>query len=98
MARDALRPMLVPMADGDHFDYGRPSRNRFTQRRPSTRSPARELHFKTGKDWRDYNEKYGAATMRRTPWCRRWRRPRAASPDEGVRHSAAEAFRTRQAH
>lgn len=58
-ARDALRAMFAPMSLGDHFDYGRASEEPLYPTPAKTASASRELHFKTGKDWREYNAQYG---------------------------------------
>jgi hypothetical protein len=58
-ALDALREMWTPMMQGDHFDYGRPIDEPLYPNLASSSSATRELHFKSGKDWRAYNEQYG---------------------------------------
>jgi len=58
-ALDALRAMFDPFAKGDHFDYGRPLEEPLYPNTAKQASAARELHFKSGADWRAYNEKYG---------------------------------------
>jgi hypothetical protein len=57
--RDALFSMWRPMMQGDHFDYGKPQDEPLYPTPAKTSSAARELHFKSGKDWRDYNLQYG---------------------------------------
>jgi hypothetical protein len=58
-ARDALRAMFTPMSLGDHFDYGRPVEEPLYPTPAKTASASRELHFKSGQDWREYNAQYG---------------------------------------
>ena len=58
-ARDALHAMWAPMMQGQHFDYGRATNEELYPTPAKTASASRELHFKTGKDWRDYNLQYG---------------------------------------
>ena len=58
-ARDALAAMWTPMMSGNHFDYGRPIEETLYPTPAKTASAARELHFKSGKDWRAYQEQYG---------------------------------------
>ena len=58
-ARDALRAMFRPMSQGNHFDYGAPSGEPLYPSPAKAAAATRELHFKTGKDWRDYNAQYG---------------------------------------
>ncbi len=57
--RDALAEMWRPMAQGDHFDYGHPVEEPLYPNPAKQASAHRELHFKTGADWRAYNEEYG---------------------------------------
>jgi len=65
-ARDALRAMFVPMAQGDHFDYGVPLDEPLYPTPAKTASASRELHFKSGADWRAYNEQYGVSNATHT--------------------------------
>jgi hypothetical protein len=58
-ALDALRQMWTPFSTGDHFDYGRPSEEPIFPNTAKKAAASRELHFKSGQDWRAYNEKYG---------------------------------------
>lgn len=58
-ARDLLFKMHPSMALGDHFDYGKPIDEPLYPNTAKAASAERELHFKSGKDWYDYNEKYG---------------------------------------
>ena len=51
-ATDALREMWTPMKNGDHFDYGKPLEEPLYPNVAKKASAERELHFKTGKDWR----------------------------------------------
>ena len=103
-ARDALFAMWRPMMQGDHFDYGRPIEETLYPTPAKTASATRELHFKSGKDWRAYNELYGAHTSthtvvealrtaaRRTALMREFgTRPREAyESDKGVLLAAAQ--------
>ena len=59
-ALDALRQMWTPMMKRATISTtaGR-SRSRSIRTSPSGPRRRRELHFKSGKDWRDYNEQYG---------------------------------------
>jgi hypothetical protein len=57
--RDALFEMWTPMMSGVHYDYGRPIDEPIFPNTAKKASATRELHFKTGKDWRDYNRDYG---------------------------------------
>ncbi len=84
--------MFVPMAQGDHFDYGRPIEEPLYPTSASTASAARELHSKTGKDWRDYNEKYGVHNATHTVVEAMLDRGSPHRADEGVRHSAARGL------
>jgi hypothetical protein len=59
-ARDALFAMWRPLMQGDHFDYGRAVDEPLYPTPAKSASASRELHFKSGKDWRAYNEQYGA--------------------------------------
>jgi hypothetical protein len=65
-ALDALREMWVPMKDGNHFDYGKPQDDPIYPNVANTASATRELHFKSGADWRAYNEKYGVSNPTQT--------------------------------
>ena len=65
-ALDALRQMWTPMKNGDHFDYGRPIDEPLYPNTAGTASATRELHFKSGKDWRAYNEQYGVGNATHT--------------------------------
>ena len=65
-ALDALREMWTPLKDGDHFDYGRPLDEPLYPNAAKQASAERELHFKSGKDWREYNDKYGVNNATRT--------------------------------
>ena len=56
---DALRQMWGPMRSGDHFDYGKPVEEPLFPNVARRASATRELHFKSGKDWRAYNDQYG---------------------------------------
>ncbi len=58
-ARDALHAMWTPMKNGDHFDYGKPLDEPLYPNLASKASATRELHFKSGEDWRAYNAQYG---------------------------------------
>ena len=58
-ALDALRQMWGPMRSGDHFDYGKPVEEPLFPNVAKRASATRELHFKSGKDWRSYNDQYG---------------------------------------
>ena len=58
-ALDALRQMWGPMRSGDHFDYGKPVEEPLFPNVAKRASATRELHFKSGKDWRSYNDRYG---------------------------------------
>ncbi len=58
-ALDALRQMWGPMRSGDHFDYGKPVEEPLFPNVAKRASATRELHFKSGKDWRAYNDQYG---------------------------------------
>lgn len=58
-ARDLLFKMHTSMALGDHFDYGKPIEEPLYPNAAKAASAERELHFKSGKDWLAYNEKYG---------------------------------------
>lgn len=58
-ALDALRQMWGPMRSGDHFDYGKPVDEPLFPNVAKRASATRELHFKSGKDWRAYNDQYG---------------------------------------
>ena len=66
MALDALRQMWGPMRSGDHFDYGKPIEEPLYPNVARKASASRELHFKSGKDWRDYNQQYGTGNPTRT--------------------------------
>ncbi len=65
-ARDALRAMFVPMAQGDHFDYGVPLDEPLYPTPAKTASSSRELHFKSGADWRAYNDQFGVSNATHT--------------------------------
>jgi len=65
-ALDALREMWTPMKNGDHFDYGRPIDEPLYPDIARRSSATRELHFKSGKDWRAYNEQYGVGNATHT--------------------------------
>ncbi len=65
-ALDALREMWTPMKDGNHFDYGHPIEEPLYPNTGKQASAERELHFKSGADWRAYNEKYGVSNATRT--------------------------------
>jgi hypothetical protein len=65
-ARDALRQMWTPMKDGNHFDYGRPIDEPLYPNTARQASDSRELHFKSGGDWRTYNDKYGVSNATHT--------------------------------
>jgi hypothetical protein len=65
-ARDALRAMWRPMADGEHYDFGRGEIDPVHPNPARTASAERELHFRSGADWRAYNEKYGTHDATRT--------------------------------
>jgi hypothetical protein len=65
-ALDALRQMWTPLKDGDHFDYGRPIDEPLYPNTAGQASASRELHFKSGKDWREYNDLYGVHNATRT--------------------------------
>lgn len=58
-ARDALRTLWPSMMHGDHFDYGKPIEEPLYPNAARQASDTRELHFKSGKDWIQYNEAYG---------------------------------------
>jgi hypothetical protein len=66
MALDALRQMWGPMRSGDHFDYGKPIEEPLYPNVAKRASANRELHFKSGKDWREYNTQYGVTSPTRT--------------------------------
>ena len=65
-ALDALREMWVPMKDGNHFDYGKPQDDPIYPNVANAASATRELHFKSGKDWRAYNDQYGVSNPTHT--------------------------------
>jgi hypothetical protein len=65
-ALDALRQMWTPMKNGDHFDYGRANEEPIFPNTAKKAAATRELHFKSGADWRAYNEKYGVANPTQT--------------------------------
>jgi hypothetical protein len=65
-ALDMLHQMFDPMAKGDHFDYGRPLEEPLYPSLANKASATRELHFKSGKDWRAYNEDYGVSNPTQT--------------------------------
>ena len=56
-----LRQMWESMRSGDHFDYGKPVEEPIFPNVAKRASASRELHFKSGKDWRDYNDQYGVS-------------------------------------
>jgi len=58
-ALDALRAMWEPLRTGEHFDYGKPVEEPLYPNVAKRASATRELHFKSGKDWREYNQAYG---------------------------------------
>jgi hypothetical protein len=58
-ARDALFDMWTPLMSGVHYDYGRPIEEPMFPNTAKKASATRELHFKTGKDWLAYNDRYG---------------------------------------
>jgi hypothetical protein len=60
-ALDALRQMWGPMRSGDHFDYGKPVEEPLFPNVAKRASATRELHFKSGADWRAYNDQYGVS-------------------------------------
>ncbi len=64
--RDALFHMWTPMATGDHFDYGRPREEPLYPNTARQASASRELHFKSGADWRAYNKQYGVSGPTKT--------------------------------
>jgi hypothetical protein len=78
-ALDALRQMWGPMRSGDHFDYGKPIDEPLYPSVAKRASATRELHFKSGKDWRAYNDQYGVSSPTRTVVQGRSPPPRAAS-------------------
>lgn len=63
---DALRQMWTPLKNGDHFDYGKPLDEPLFPNIASRSSATRELHFKSGKDWREYNDAYGVGNATHT--------------------------------
>lgn len=65
-ALDALRQMWTPMINGDHFDYGKPIEEPLYPNVAAQASATRELHFKSGKDWREYNAQYGVGNATHT--------------------------------
>jgi hypothetical protein len=65
-ALDALRVMWTPMKDGNHFDYGKPLEEPLYPNVARQASETRALHFKSGKDWRAYNEMYGVSNPTQT--------------------------------
>jgi hypothetical protein len=65
-ALDALRQMWAPMRSGDHFDYGKPIEEPLFPSVAKKASATRELHFKSGKDWRAYNDQYGVSNPTHT--------------------------------
>jgi len=65
-ALDALRQMWSPMRSGDHFDYGKPVEEPLFPNVAKRASATRELHFKSGKDWRAYNDQYGVSNPTHT--------------------------------
>src|SRR4029077_624823 len=66
-ARDALFAMWRPLMQGDHFDYGSSSATEtLYPTTAKTASAARELHFKSGGDWRGYNLQYGVSNATHT--------------------------------
>ena len=58
---DALRQMWGAMRSGDHFDYGKAIEEPLFPNVAKKASAQRELHFKSGKDWRAYNDAYGVS-------------------------------------
>jgi hypothetical protein len=66
MALDALRAMWAPLRTGDHFDYGKPIEEPLYPNVAKKASAERELHFKDGKSWRDYNSQYGVSNPTRS--------------------------------
>jgi hypothetical protein len=54
------------MKDGNHFDYGKPIEEPLYPNVARKASDSRELHFKSGKDWRAYNERYGVTNATAT--------------------------------
>jgi hypothetical protein len=65
-ARDALRAMWRPMMQGEHYDFGKGEIEPVYPNPARTASAARELHFKSGQDWRAYNQDYGVYDATRT--------------------------------
>ncbi|HJT05743.1 MAG TPA: hypothetical protein VJ747_02390, partial [Stellaceae bacterium] len=65
-ALDALHLMFDPLAKGNHFDFGRPLEEPLYPNLAAKVSAARELHFKNGKAWLDYNAKYGVGNPTHT--------------------------------
>jgi len=65
-AQDMLRQMWTPLKNGDHFDYGKPIDEPLHPNVGRMASATRELHFKSGKDWRAYNEQYGVGNPTHT--------------------------------
>jgi hypothetical protein len=65
-ARDALFDMWTPMMSGEHFDYGKPIDEPLYADLAKRSSATRELHFKSGKDWREYNAQYGVSNPTET--------------------------------
>lgn len=63
---DMLRQMWTPMKNGDHFDYGKPIEEPLYPNAAKRASAERELHFKSGADWRAYNDQYGVTNPTHT--------------------------------
>jgi hypothetical protein len=65
-ALDALRKMWPHLRSGDHFDYGKPIEEPLYPNVAKRASATRELHFKSGKDWREYNDAFGVSNPTHT--------------------------------
>ena len=63
---EALTKMWEPMRTGDHFDYGKPLDEPIFPNVAAKASAERELHFKSGADWRAYNAQYGVSDATKT--------------------------------
>ena len=61
-AAESLRQMWTGMKNGNHFDYGKPVDGPLFPNIARKASAERELHFKSGADWRAYNDQYGVAS------------------------------------
>lgn len=93
-AADALRQLWPALKAGDHFDYGKPVEEPLFANVAKKVSAERELHFKSGADWRAYNAQYGVSDATRTvvDALARGARRTALMKEFGTR--PAEAFET----